>query len=129
MKDKNGKIIGKEIQEKRYKQGRKANWRNTNSTDVKIITQEEYNQIGKYINKYITKQETEKNQNAEIKITSGTAVSTICQGILGLHKCGKSSATFKKRRIKYRINVWSKRSRRYGCKWRSSTRKSRTTTR
>ena len=69
MTDKNGKIIDEETQKKRYNAGRKANWRNPNSTDIKIIKQEEYNQIGNYINKYITKQETEKNQNAEIKIT------------------------------------------------------------
>lgn len=68
MKDKNGKIIETEIQERRYKQGRKANWRNPNSTDVKIITQEEYNQIGNYINKYITKKEEEKQIKTEIKI-------------------------------------------------------------
>ena len=68
-KYKNGKIIDEETQKKRYNAGRKANWRNPNSTDVKIITEQEYNQIRNYINKYITKQETEKNQNAEIKIT------------------------------------------------------------
>ena len=64
----NNVIVSEEIQQKRYLQGKKANWRNPNSTDVKIITEKEYNQIGNYINKYITKKEEEKQIKTEIKI-------------------------------------------------------------
>tara|TARA_R110000868_G_scaffold48110_1_gene156779 strand:+ start:19 stop:1026 length:1008 start_codon:yes stop_codon:yes gene_type:complete len=64
MKNKNNETIDEEIQYKRYLKGKKANWRNPNSTDNKIINTEIDN-IGTYINKYITKKETEKLETHE----------------------------------------------------------------
>ena len=62
MINKDGTIVNEETQLNRYKKGNKANWRNPNSTDVKII--EETEVIEKYINKYINKKE-EENQTDE----------------------------------------------------------------
>lgn len=67
MKTKSGEIIDYETQLKRYKIGTKANWRNPNSTDVKTINENEYDQIGSYINKYLNKKEEDKNIH-QIKI-------------------------------------------------------------
>ena len=67
MKTKTGEIIDCETQLKRYKIGTKANWRNPNSTDVKTINENEYDQIGSYINKYLNKKEEDKNIH-QIKI-------------------------------------------------------------
>lgn len=67
MKDKQGNTIDQETQLKRYTIGKKANWRNPNSTDVKIINENEYNKIGSYINKYLNKKEEDKNIH-QIKI-------------------------------------------------------------
>lgn len=62
MKNKDGTPIDEETQIKRYKLGYKANWRNPNSTDTKII--EANNEtVGNYINKYISKIEDEKEDN------------------------------------------------------------------
>lgn len=63
MLDKNGNIVSEEIQLKRYEKGKKANWRNPNSTDIEIINKEEKNSINSYINKYINKTEEEDKQN------------------------------------------------------------------
>lgn len=57
MVDKNGNTVSEEIQEKRFKIGYKANWRNPNSTDVKIENNLEA--VQKYISKYINKTENE----------------------------------------------------------------------
>lgn len=65
MVDTNNNTIVEEIQENRYKKGYKANWRNPNSTDIKIIKENE--SISKYINKYINKLETDK-EIEEIKL-------------------------------------------------------------
>ena len=67
MKTKSGEIIDYETQLRRYKIGTKANWRNPNSTDVKTINENEYDQIGSYINKYLNKKEEDKNIH-QIKI-------------------------------------------------------------
>ena len=67
MKTKKGEIVDYETQLKRYKIGTKANWRNPNSTDVKTINEDEYDQIGSYINKYLNKKEEDKNIH-QIKI-------------------------------------------------------------
>lgn len=53
-------IVNEETQLKRYKIGYKANWRNPNSTDVKI--ENNLTAVKKYISKYITKTES-KNEN------------------------------------------------------------------
>lgn len=62
MVDKKGITITDEVQYKRYLKGKKANWRNPNSTDVKEVNLSEES-IGSYINKYFTKSENEKNYN------------------------------------------------------------------
>ena len=62
MKTKNGEIVDYETQLKRYIIGTKANWRNPNSTDVKTINENEYDQIGSYINKYLNKKEEDKSR-------------------------------------------------------------------
>lgn len=67
MKDKQGNTIDQETQLKRYTIGKKANWRNPNSTDVKIIKEDEYEKIGIYLNKYLNKKEEDKNIH-QIKI-------------------------------------------------------------
>lgn len=64
MKDSNGNTVNEETQLNRYKKGNKANFRNPNSTDVKIETEVE--KIEKYINKYLNKKEEEK-QNTDTK--------------------------------------------------------------
>lgn len=55
LKKYNGETVDNETQLKRYNKGKKANWRNPNSTDVKIETNTQA--IGNYINKYINKKE------------------------------------------------------------------------
>lgn len=67
MKDYTGKSVDEETQKKRYEKGYKANWRNPNSTDVKIIDTK--NNVGAYINKYINKEESEENQSENNYIT------------------------------------------------------------
>ncbi len=47
IKNEKGEIIENEIQLKRYEKGKKANWRNPNSTDLKET--EDIKEIGKYI--------------------------------------------------------------------------------
>ena len=58
---KNGEIISEEVQKKRYQIGKKANWRNPNSTDLKEI--DDKKMIGNYINKYMNKQDNEDENN------------------------------------------------------------------
>lgn len=57
LRSPSGCIIDEETQKKRYEKGIKANWRNPNSTDVKIVGGEEGSNIGMYIAKYISKNE------------------------------------------------------------------------
>lgn len=64
MIDYNGKIVEEEVQKRRYEKGKKANWRNPNSTDVKIIDTNNES-VGSYINKYMTKNVDETEE--EIK--------------------------------------------------------------
>lgn len=52
-----GKIVDEDVQKERYKKGVKSNWRNPNSTDVKIVGGEEGSNISAYIAKYISKNE------------------------------------------------------------------------
>lgn len=61
MIDKNGNLVDEETQEKRYKKGVKANWRNPNSTDVKVV--DCINGIDGYVSKYVAKNEDENNEN------------------------------------------------------------------
>lgn len=69
--NKNGEVIEEEIQKKRYEKGYKANWRNPNSTDVKI--EENIENVKKYVSKYISKNETDKNtENININRWFGT---------------------------------------------------------
>lgn len=64
--NKKGEIIDKETQLRRYKIGYRANWRNPNSTDVKIINTAEEN-INSYINKYVNKTEENAGETNNIK--------------------------------------------------------------
>lgn len=57
LRSPSGNIVDEETQKKRYEKGIKANWRNPNSTDVKIVGGEEGSNIGIYIAKYISKNE------------------------------------------------------------------------
>lgn len=61
MIDKNNNIISEEIQRERYEKGYKANWRNPNSTDVKIVDLTKEN-VGAYVAKYVAKSEDDKNE-------------------------------------------------------------------
>lgn len=54
-------IVNEETQLKRYKIGYKANWRNPNSTDVKL--ENNLTAVKKYISKYITKTESNNENN------------------------------------------------------------------
>ena len=56
-------IIDEETQKKRYLYGKKCNWRNPNSTDIKIV--DDVEQLGAYINKYLTKDVEENNEITE----------------------------------------------------------------
>lgn len=67
MIDKNNNIISEEIQKERYEKGYKANWRNPNSTDVKIVDLTKEN-VGAYVSKYVAKNEDDKNETNK-KIT------------------------------------------------------------
>ena len=62
MKYKNGELVDQEKQQKRYKSGKKGNWRNPNSTDVKIV--ECINGIDGYISKYASK--ADKKEESKI---------------------------------------------------------------
>lgn len=66
MKDSKNETISDEIQYKRYQKGNKANWRNPNSTDVKIIDTTTEN-INAYVSKYVGKIEEDK-ENTPTKI-------------------------------------------------------------
>ncbi len=59
--DSKGNVVEEKTQQKRYYNGVKANWRNPNSTDVKIV--ECINGIEGYIAKYVSKEDTEENYN------------------------------------------------------------------
>lgn len=61
MIDKNNNIISEEKQKERYEKGYKANWRNPNSTDVKIVDLTKEN-VGAYVSKYVAKTEDDKNE-------------------------------------------------------------------
>lgn len=67
MINKNNEIIDDKTQYERWKKGTKANWRNPNSTDTKIIDSETENVNG-YVSKYIGKIEDEKNEDDKLKI-------------------------------------------------------------
>ena len=58
---KNGEMVNEEVQKKRYQIGKKANWRNPNSTDLKEI--DDKKMIGNYINKYMNKQDNVDENN------------------------------------------------------------------
>lgn len=60
MLDYKGDVVEDQIQFNRYKKGTKANWRNPNSTDVKIVN--DNNGIGAYIGKYISKANDENEE-------------------------------------------------------------------
>ena len=64
MKDKKGNIVSDEIQYKRYEKGKKANWRNPNSTDVKIVDTANEN-VGAYVGKYVGKIEEDKDNTTD----------------------------------------------------------------
>lgn len=64
MKNKKGEIVNDETQYKRWKKGTKANWRNPNSTDVKIIDTETEN-VNAYVSKYVGKIEEDKENTPE----------------------------------------------------------------
>lgn len=64
MVDKNGNTISDEIQCKRYQKGNKANWRNPNSTDVKIVDTTQEN-VGAYVGKYVGKIEEDKDNTTD----------------------------------------------------------------
>ena len=64
MVDKNGNTISDEIQYKRYQKGNKANWRNPNSTDVKIVDTANEN-VGAYVGKYVGKIEEDKDNTTD----------------------------------------------------------------
>lgn len=64
MVDKNGNTISDEIQYKRYQKGKKANWRNPNSTDVKIVDTANEN-VGAYVGKYVGKIEEDKDNTTD----------------------------------------------------------------
>lgn len=59
MKDSTGNIYSEEKQEKIYKKNYKANFRNPNSTDVKIIDNKQ-SKLQSYLYKYITKEENKE---------------------------------------------------------------------
>lgn len=59
MLDYNGKVVEEEIQYKRFSKGNKANWRNPNSTDVKIVV--DSSQISSYVSKYVTKTDADNS--------------------------------------------------------------------
>lgn len=61
MLGKNNEIVNEETQQKRYYNGVKANWRNPNSTDVKVV--DCINGIDGYVSKYVAKSEDENNSN------------------------------------------------------------------
>lgn len=66
MVNENNDVVDEETQQKRYKIGYKANWRNPNSTDVKHP--ENNDEIKGYIVKYINKKEEDKEDtNKNIK--------------------------------------------------------------
>lgn len=69
MKDKNGNTVEEEVQLKRYRKGYKANWRNPNSTDVKIDENQENiaNYISKYISKLSENSETSNTENNKLE--------------------------------------------------------------
>lgn len=67
MVDKENKIIDDKTQFERYEKGNKANWRNPNSTDCKIIDSETENVNG-YIGKYVGKIEENKTNDDKLKI-------------------------------------------------------------
>ena len=62
----NNVIVSEEIQQKRYLQGKKANWRNPNSTGTKNLT--ENDNVNSYISKYINKSNTEEEEQQQLKI-------------------------------------------------------------
>ena len=62
----NNKVVAEETQIKRYLQGKKANWRNPNSTDTKNLT--ENDNVNSYISKYINKSNTEEEEQQQLKI-------------------------------------------------------------
>ena len=64
MKDSKNETISDEIQYKRYQKGNKANWRNPNSTDVKIINTETEN-VNAYVSKYVGKIEEDKENTPD----------------------------------------------------------------
>lgn len=65
MVNNNNVVVSEDIQFKRYKSGVKANWRNPNSTDIDIVDNIE--QLGAYLNKYMTKSEEEINEKTPLK--------------------------------------------------------------
>ena len=67
MTDSSGQILNEEQQEKIYKRGYKANFRNPNSTDVKIVDSS-IESLNSYLYKYITKtEETEIDEIYKLK--------------------------------------------------------------
>ena len=60
MENQNEFKVEIELLKKRYLYGKKCNWRNPNSTDIKIVVDIE--QLGVYINKYLTKDVEENNE-------------------------------------------------------------------
>lgn len=55
--DYSGNVVSEDVQLRRYKSGVKANWRNPNSTDVKICS--DLSAVGSYISKYMSKSDSE----------------------------------------------------------------------
>lgn len=58
MIDFKGNIVEENIQRERYKKGEKANWRNPNSTDCKIINTA-FESVEAYLSKYVSKNDSE----------------------------------------------------------------------
>lgn len=67
MVDKYNEKIDDKTQYERWKKGTKANWRNPNSTDCKIIDSETENVNG-YVSKYVGKIEEDKSTDDKLKI-------------------------------------------------------------
>lgn len=57
MLDKNSNVVSEEVQYSRFSKGNRANWRNPNSTDVKIV--DDSSSISSYVAKYVSKSDAD----------------------------------------------------------------------